>query len=189
MMNNVISSELIKRIKKILGQFWLYEEFNGSALIGIESRSDILGLASEFATDVLGMISEDTYPKLEQILIDLCDAENQDAAIVEQKLYQMLAVLSDVEDLTIQDKIDILEVVVVSIVEKIKYKPYFEKAREELMFLDKVVKVAARLSYSENAELSDYMDVIVRDFEHAYEETTLRSIYEEIRGGTYLSEK
>jgi hypothetical protein len=186
-MNSIISITLNERIVRILGQLWLYEEFGESPLIGIENRRKILNSISEFAINALEMINDGEDTKLDQLLVELCDAENQDVVNVEQKLHQLLRILSGDDDLPTQNKMNILESIIVSIIEKIKHKPYFEHAREDLTFLDKIVKVGTRLSYSENIVLSDNMDVIVRDFEHADEETVLRSIYKDIRSGVYLS--
>ena len=185
-MVRISQSVLVKQIKRTLIQFWLFEEFDASMLTGIESCVSILRSVSGFAIDALRTTENHEDACLEHALVELCGVQHQDMVDAEQTLYQLLSELTGGNrDLTDQDRLDALEAIAMSTVQEIQLKSDFERARNELAFLEQIAMVAARLAYAGSAELSENMDVMIRDFEHADEQPVLRSIYEDMRIGKY----
>jgi hypothetical protein len=190
-MDKITRTMLADKIRFVLNQLWLYEEFHKFSStgiqIGIQNRTQILKSASEFAVNGLQAIEEGEDIFLEETLAGLCHIESENIVEAEQFLRQTLNTLTtNFYDLTVQDKIQFLDDLTVSIIHKVKQILDFAEARNELNLLDSIARVAARLSFSENAKLSSSLDRIIRDFEHSDEETVLISIYEDIQHGDYL---
>ncbi len=177
---------LIEQIKDILVQLWLYDEVGKHTPRDVKSRAEILKSTSEWAASALATTEGYEDKQLNRMLIDMYDVPSQSAAEAEQTLHYIMSKLApDGPGLTDQDKMSALESRALTITHKIEAEPSFDQAKRNLAYLNQLTSVAARLAFTGNAKMSPTMDVMVCDFEHADEETVLRSIYQAIRRGNY----
>jgi hypothetical protein len=175
---------LFEKVKEAMIRLWLYDELGTSTQLGIESRSEILRSISKLAISALEEPEQKEDANVKDALIRLCDLPQRDMAEAEQRLHQVLSNLSpDYSGLTDQDRMDALEYLAHLLIREISAKPTLEQAKRELSALNHIATVSARLAFAGDAELSESMDKIVRDFEHANEDVVLRSIYQDIRSG------
>jgi hypothetical protein len=177
---------LIELIKDILVRLWLYDEVGTPPSGDTKSRAEILKSASELAANVLGATEGYEDEQLNRMLIDVYDMKTQSSIEAEQTLHHIMSKLApDGPDLTDQEKLNAIETQALAIAHKIEAKSSFDQAKQCLTHLSQLTTVAARLAFAGNAQVSENMDVMLRDFEHADEDVVLRSIYQDIRKGNY----
>ena len=121
---------LIDQIKRALAQLWLYKEFGESRLMGIENRAEILNSVSEFAFNALQAKEKKSKTSLENALVKLSELRYRYITDAERVLGQIWSELSPGScDLIDQDKLDVLESLVESVIQEIQLRQNFEQAR------------------------------------------------------------
>lgn len=179
---------LAGKIKTALLTLWVIGELSDIPLKSIVGTpTSVLHSLSETATRLLEM-PDKFAGRLGKVIVDICmlNAENLPNAV--RMLEDALMDLTQSKaTLTPQEKLQFIEEVAMGMLSRIAQKNDFEAGKTEMHMLERISRLAARIAFSGDViRMTNVLDQIVRDFEHADEDQVLRSLYKDIADGNYL---
>jgi hypothetical protein len=86
-----------------------------------------------------------------------------------------------------QEKLQYIETLVFDILEGIRSDLSFIDAKPYLILAGEIVGLGAILAFKEHAETTDSMERLISDFDRSFEDSILKSIYNDIMKRTYLA--
>ncbi|MGH7494146.1 MAG: hypothetical protein ACREOO_17365 [bacterium] len=185
-MRKITRDHVLQEMRTALVKLWLLDNL-GEIEEFISNKSKIGEQISDLAIKGLQTNEKLDDKRLEGALISMCDLGSVDPSNLYERIVDILNELCAPSfTITDQDKMKELDMLLSPIVEQIKAKQSLEEAAAYLILLRRVSRLAAQLAFSGDADLSKVMDTLIRDFEHADENSIMRSIFNDIQNDSYL---
>lgn len=182
---NDVSAHLIKELRHALLTLWSLDEIGEKALFDlIKSRAVIYRSVSGVAVSILRSGGTSTIP--EEILIELASIDEESERNGLETIEHALPSIDPTHPkIAAEEKLGFLEIIADRVMNQIRLADSFAIAKSHLIMLDTICGAAIRIALTEELGMSARMDRLTRDFEHAYDEEVLRSLYEDIFSGEY----